>query len=166
LAGDRVGKQRSSLGRFARSFAKAVGGIALMLREPNARIHVAALLTVAAFAFLGDLPPADWSVLVLTVGLVLALETLNTALEGYVDLAAPGRNDMAARAKDAGAGAVLIAAVASVVVAALVFIPRFDAVLAGLGAAWLENRAVVLAYAAVTLGLLLSGILYRDKWPS
>jgi diacylglycerol kinase len=166
-AGDGHGRAfpLGSLARLGRSFVKAFAGIGLLLREPNARIHVAAALTVVAAGRLVGLDPLEWAVIALNIGFVLALETLNTALEGYVDLAAPGRDEVAARAKDAAAGAVLIAATTSVLVAALVFGPRLGELGTALLLAWRLRPGLSAAYAAAVLGFLLSGVLWRGKWP-
>jgi diacylglycerol kinase (ATP) len=48
--------------------------------------------------------------------LVLSLEMMNCALEAAVDLASPELHPLAKYAKDAAAGAVLVAALTSVVV--------------------------------------------------
>lgn len=44
--------------------------------------------------------------------LVLAAELMNTAVERVVDLASPGRSELARRAKDAGSAAVALTAIA------------------------------------------------------
>lgn len=56
-------------------------------------------------------------------GLVWGLEVLNTAVELVVDLVSPEWHPLAGKAKDAGAGAVLLAAGVSLGVAALVLLP-------------------------------------------
>ena len=70
--------------------------------------------------------------MVLCIALVMALEIVNTAIESIVDLASPEWHILAKRAKDCAAGAVYLAAFASVVVAAIVFVPRLIAVLGAL----------------------------------
>jgi len=154
-----------SIGRLVMSFSKAFAGIGLLLREPNARIHVAATLTVIGAGRLLGLSTVEWAIIVLTIGLVLALETLNTALEVYVDLAAPGRHEVAGRAKDAAAGAVLIASIATVIVAGFIFGPRLGELRSGFGLAWAAAPAGVTVYLAVTLAFLLGGVVWRGKWP-
>jgi diacylglycerol kinase len=148
-----------------RSFAKAFVGIGLLLREPNARIHVAATLAVTGAGRLLDLPALEWAIVIATIGLVLALETLNTALEVYVDLATPGRDEAAGRAKDAAAGAVLIASLAAVIVAAFILGPRLTTLGLRLGLAWASAPVGVGLYVTVTAVCLLSGIFWRGKWP-
>ena len=55
--------------------------------------------------------------------LVLSLELLNSGLEAAVDLASPELHPLAKYAKDAGAGAVLVAALFSVIVGVWVLGP-------------------------------------------
>jgi diacylglycerol kinase (ATP) len=71
----------------------------------------------------------EWALVVLAAALVLACEVLNSAIEAVVDLASPEHHVLARDAKDAGAGATLIAAVASLLVGLLVFGPRLLALL-------------------------------------
>jgi diacylglycerol kinase (ATP) len=111
------------LGRL-RSFGPAFQGLWHVLRtQPNAWIHAFFTVAVILVAAWLRLPVRDWAILVLTVGLVWAAECINTALEAIVDLASPERHPLAKIAKDAGAAAVLVAAIASVVVGLLVLGP-------------------------------------------
>ena len=59
---------------------------------------------------------ADLAPLVLACALVLALELLNTALEASLNLLHPGQHPLVKRAKDAAAGAVLLASCGAVLV--------------------------------------------------
>ena len=63
----------------------------------------------------------EWGLLTITIGLVLGLEAINTAIEGAVALASPNVDPRAKVAKDAAAAGVLIAATASVAVGVIVF---------------------------------------------
>jgi len=63
------------------------------------------------------------------MALVLALEALNTAIELAVTLASPQRHPLAKAAKDVAAAMVLIAAVGSVIVGAIVLGPRLAVLL-------------------------------------
>ncbi len=65
----------------------------------------------------------EWCCLVLCLMVVWTAEALNTALELLTDLVSPEFHPLAGRAKDAAAGGVLIAAVGSVIVGAIVFVP-------------------------------------------
>ncbi len=105
-----------------RSFGYAAKGIFRTIQEErNFRIHLVAVLTVSIFAVLYEALPLQWVVLVLLFGLVLSLELLNAAVENAVDLISPDKHPLAEKAKDAAAGAVLVAAISSVVIAVLMF---------------------------------------------
>jgi diacylglycerol kinase len=108
-----------------KSFPYAFNGIKIALRnEPNFRIHliIAMLtLTVAVALRLGVL---EFALLILTIGFVLILELINTVLEAMVDLVSPEVKLHAKIAKDVSAAAVLIAALLSVIVGFLLFLPK------------------------------------------
>lgn len=63
------------------------------------------------------------SILVLTIGAVIAGETINTTVEAIVDLLSPEWHERAKIAKDVSAGAVLILAMTAVVVGLLILGP-------------------------------------------
>ena len=92
--------------------------------QRNFRIEsFVAAVVVGAGAVLG-IDRVEWLAIVLTIALVLILEAMNTALEHAVTLASPAFDAHARAAKDVSAAAVLIAAIASIAVGAIVFAPR------------------------------------------
>lgn len=105
------------------SFADAGRGLRAVLAQPNARVQLAVALAVAALAAWLELGRRDWALLVLAMGLVLAGEAVNTALETLADRVAPDHHPLVGRAKDAAAGAVLIASLAAAVLGLLVLGP-------------------------------------------
>ncbi len=108
-----------------RSFGFAFAGIGQMVRsERNAQIHFLAAVLVAIGGVLFRVSLQEWIALVLSITLVLALEAINSALEALVDLASPHYHPLAKRAKDIGAGSVLIAAIGAAIVGCLVFLPK------------------------------------------
>jgi diacylglycerol kinase len=56
---------------------------------------------------------------------VLTAELFNTAVESLVDIISPHYSKKAGFIKDVAAGAVLIAAVVSVIIGCIIFIPKF-----------------------------------------
>jgi diacylglycerol kinase (ATP) len=95
-----------------------------MLRsQRNAWIHALATVTVCVAGFLFGLSRPDWCWIVLAVVAVWTAEALNTALEFLTDIASPTFHPIAGKAKDVAAGAVLLAAIGSVVIGLLVFVP-------------------------------------------
>jgi diacylglycerol kinase len=115
-----------------RSFGYAFEGVAYILRtQRNARIELAlGVIAVALGAWLG-ISAVEWAILVLTVVLVLVVESMNTALELAVTLASPHAHPSAKAAKDVAAACVLLGAIASVAVGLLIFGPRLVARLIG-----------------------------------
>jgi undecaprenol kinase len=73
------------------------------------------------------LPPLGWAVVALAIGLVLAAELLNTALEAVVDLVSPDDHPLAKRAKDVAAAGVLAASLAALAAGAFVLLAALGA---------------------------------------
>jgi diacylglycerol kinase (ATP) len=91
--------------------------------QHNAWIHTAVAVIVLILGLWLKLTARDWAVLVLTIAMVFMAEFLNTAIEAVVDLASPVHHPLAKVGKDVGAGAVLVAALAAVLVGLLILGP-------------------------------------------
>ena len=96
----------------------------MLLRQPNARIHLFAAIVVVVLGVRLGVTAGEWVALILSIVLVLAAEALNTALEHVVDIVSPDWHEAARDAKDVAASAVLICAIGAVCVGAIVFLPR------------------------------------------
>lgn len=89
------------------------------------RFHIGAALIVIYLAHICDFSSVNNCILYLTIGSVIALECVNTAIEKVCDMVCMGeKNLMIKRAKDTSAGAVLIMAMASVFVGIKLFINK------------------------------------------
>ena len=107
------------------SFRHAGRGLAHVVRtQHNAWIHLTLTLAAVALGVGLAISPLEWCAIVAVIGLVWVAEALNTALEALADAAVPERNPKVGVAKDAAAGAVLLAAVVAAVVGLIVFAPR------------------------------------------
>ncbi len=107
------------------SFKYAWGGLSYAFQtQRNFRIQIVmSTLAISLGGFL-HLSPVKMSVISLTIALVLALELLNTAIESVVDLTVKqSYHDLAKIAKDCAAGAVLVSALASMLVAGSLLLP-------------------------------------------
>lgn len=108
-----------------RSFRYAFKGIVtLFSKEHNAWIHAVATMCVITAGFLFDISRMEWLAVVIAIGMVLAAEAFNTAIEYLADFVSPGYNEYIGKAKDVAAGAVLILAVCAVAIALIIFIPK------------------------------------------
>lgn len=106
------------------SFRHAFRGWFYALRtQRNAWIHSAIATVVLILGIWLRLSPTDWAIIILTIAMVFAAEFMNTAIEAVVDLASPESHPLAKIAKDVGAAAVLVAALAAILIGLLILGP-------------------------------------------
>ncbi len=109
------------------SFNYAVTGILSAIKEEkNMKIHYFITLAVIVSALFFDFTRIEFLILLFAIALVLVAEMINTAIEKTVDLITEDYHPLAELAKDVAAGAVLIAALNSLVVAYLLFFDRLS----------------------------------------
>jgi len=107
------------------SVLNAIDGLQIMLREEvNFQIHLLAIVVVVAMGFLYDISGMDWILITMTIGLVLSLEIINSAIENLADFVSPVKHPMIKRVKDLAAAAVLVGAGVAVITASLIFLPK------------------------------------------
>ena len=108
--------------KLLRSFHHAFEGIMYATRtQPNMRVHLVIAALVLAATLVLRLERFYVVATVVLVSLVLSLELVNTAVEAIVDLLTVAHHPLAKTAKDAAAGAVLIAAVGAAIAGYLIF---------------------------------------------
>lgn len=104
------------------SFNYAIAGIIYSVTtQRSMKIHVAVATLVLLLGLWADLSRIELLILFLAVFFVLVTEMLNTAIEAAVDIASPNFHPLAKIAKNVAAGAVLLAAINSLVVGFLLF---------------------------------------------
>lgn len=115
----------------ARSFSYAAQGVWITLRtQHNAWIHAAATVAVGLAGLVLGLSRLEWCAVILASAAVWTAEALNTAVEFLADATTREAHPLIGHAKDAAAGAVLVAALAAVLVGVLVFGPHLRLLLA------------------------------------
>lgn len=108
------------------SFGYAFEGIWTGIKkERNMKIHCLAVIIVTLMGTLLQIRPYEWCICLLLFAVVMSLELVNTAIEAVVDLVTEEKKPLAKIAKDTAAGAVLIAAIVSVIIGCIIFIPYF-----------------------------------------
>jgi len=118
-----------SLRARLRSFRYAFRGLHVILKEEhNLWIHLFAAFSAIVLGIVFHISRAEWLILVLCIGLVLAAEIMNSAIERLVDLYAPQKSEKAGLIKDIAAGGVLVAAIVALVAGILVFLPHFTGI--------------------------------------
>ncbi|MES2517620.1 MAG: diacylglycerol kinase family protein [Bacteroidota bacterium] len=112
--------------KFIKSVPHAFRGIMSLIRnDNNFRIHLLAVIVVIISGFGIEFSEGEWLAVILTMGGVLALEAVNTAIETVVDLVSPEFHPLAKKAKDVAAGAVLIFVFGALAVASLILLNHF-----------------------------------------
>jgi len=116
---------KSKTKRLMKSFRYALNGIlATAKSEMNFRIHLVASVFVIVAGVYFQLSHVEWIVLFLLIGGMLSLELMNTAIEHVVDLVTEEYKPLAKLAKDAGAGAVFVFSIISVIIGLIIFLPK------------------------------------------
>ena len=97
---------------FLKSLYHALRGFRDALRrERNLRVHTVVANLICFFAVHYKISRTEWAILITVIGLVIACELLNSAVEKAVDTATHERRADAMHAKDFGAAATLVGAV-------------------------------------------------------
>ena len=96
--------------------------------ETNGRIQGVITLLVVLAGFFFGISAQEWLWILLCIGLVTGLEMVNTAIETLANRLHPDRHPDIKIVKDVAAGAVLWAAVVSVIIGAVIFLPKLLAI--------------------------------------
>ncbi len=118
--------------RLMNSFLHAADGIRYIYQsQPNFVIHTVCAVIALFLAALLRFNITEWAIAVVVIGIVLAGEAFNTALERAVDCVCETQNVKAKQAKDSAAGAVLILSVAAGIVGALLYVTKIIQLIRG-----------------------------------
>ncbi len=148
--------------RLMRSFHHAFEGIIYATRtQPNMRVHfvIAALVLLATLILRLDRYYVVATLVLITI--VLSLELTNTAIEALVDLLTVAHHPLAKSAKDAAAGAVLVAAAGAVLGGYLIF---YEGIMSGGASVFTAVRAVPANVALIVLALVTIGTICAKAW--
>lgn len=97
----------------------ALAGVRTAWRTENSfKTHIVAAIAVVGVLLWFEPAPLWWAIASVTVAFVLAAELFNTAVEGLADHLHPEQHPAIKSVKDCAAGAVLVASVAALGVAA------------------------------------------------
>lgn len=116
-----MNKQQSLIKAFSNAFK---GMQTFFLQDRNGKIHLAATLAAIALSFALGITAAEWVAVLLCIGLVMALEMINAAIERLCDVVQKEFHPPIKFIKDISAAAVLWASIISAVIACIIFIPK------------------------------------------
>lgn len=101
------------------------GAIKLITTEHSIMVQflLAIVLTIAGFYF--NITATEWMFQTLAIGLVLGVESLNTAVEKMADFIHPNYHERIGFIKDIAAGAVFFTAMAAIAIGLIIYVPKF-----------------------------------------
>ena len=118
-------KAQKGIKKFFHSFTYPIKGLKYAYRnEKNLAFDVGMALVVYIAAFIFKLSGIEWAILMLTMGLVISCELINTAIEAVVDLVTEEYHPLAKVAKDTAAAAVFVFAIIAIIVGLIIFGPK------------------------------------------
>jgi len=111
--------------KFLSSFSHATNGLIYLLKdEQNFRIHILLAIVSLFLAIYLQISYFELLILFLTISFVFMAEIVNTVIEKILDLLHPEFHEKIKIIKDATAGVVLFAAIVSLFIGAIIFIPK------------------------------------------
>lgn len=115
------GKKRT----FLDSLINCLEGINYtILNENNFKREIILGIVAVIFCFVFKVSALEWVIVLLLINFVLVCELINTALEKTVDLYTTKYNETAKIVKDVAGGAVLVMCIFSLIIGAVIFIPK------------------------------------------
>ncbi len=111
-------------GRFKSMGFALKGAIKLATTEHSVMVQtsIGIMMVIAGFYF--EISREEWMFQILAIGLVLAVEGLNTAVEKIADFIHPEFHEKIGFIKDIAAGAVFFAAMTAIAIGSLIYIPK------------------------------------------
>jgi diacylglycerol kinase (ATP) len=117
--------RNSYLGKRLRGGGYAIKGALILVKSEHSiqvQVIIAILITITGFYF--DISKTEWMFQIISIGLVLSTEGLNTAIEGIADFVHPNFHNKIGYIKDVAAGAVLFSAFTAIIIAGFIYIPH------------------------------------------
>ena len=108
-----------------KSFGFAFKGIyTLVQTQPNAQIHLLAIIVIIGLSLAIGLESWEWCVILICMSIVLLAEAMNTAIEFLADQITTEYQPLIGKAKDVAAGGVLLSVIFCGIAWGIIFIPK------------------------------------------
>ncbi|WBX75343.1 diacylglycerol kinase family protein [Tenacibaculum ovolyticum] len=113
-----------------RSITFALKGMWLLITTEDsikAQLFFGLMATFLGFYF--NISMTEWMIQCMLIGMILVAEALNTAIEKVADFIHPDYHEKIGFIKDIAAGGPAFAALASLIIAGIIYIPKIIAIL-------------------------------------
>lgn len=118
-------KKERSFKRFLKSFKFSFQGLKYAFTyEQNMVVHLLVTILVVIAGIKLDLSTLEWLFCLISIGLVIATELINTSIEAVVDLVTEEKKPLAKIAKDTASAAVFVFALVAALIGLIIFIPK------------------------------------------
>ena len=116
--------KKKGIKRTLRTFKYSLAGLAYAYKnEQSMWIHAIGSLFTIVLGFIYHLSLSEWAIIFIALGVILASELINTAIEAAVDLCTLEIHPLAKIAKDCGSAATFVLTLVSIVICLFVFVP-------------------------------------------
>lgn len=121
----REDRKKRGLNRFVNSVNYSMAGLRYAYKnEQSMMIHVTITATIIVLGILLDISRLEWIICIFLLGIVMATELINTALEAVVDLITQDYHPLAKIAKDTASAAVFVFSIVAGIIGIIVFLPH------------------------------------------
>lgn len=111
-------------GRMKSTVYSVKGAYKLITTEHSVMVQFFLGIAITFAGFYFEISSTEWMFQILAIGLVLAIEGLNTAAEKISDFIHPEYHEKIGFIKDIASGAVFFAAMAAMAVGAIIYYPK------------------------------------------
>ncbi|MFT4801396.1 MAG: diacylglycerol kinase (ATP) [Flavobacteriaceae bacterium] len=101
------------------------GALLLLKNEASIQIQASITILVTLAGFYFEISAIEWMIQLLVIAIVLSAEALNSAIEEIADFIHPEHHNRIGYIKDVAAGAVFFAGIAAIIIAGIIYIPKF-----------------------------------------
>ena len=120
-----MAKNESFIINRLKSVTYALKGALLLLKtEASIKIQFGIALIMIIAGFYYNISSTEWIIQILAIGLIISIESLNTAIEKIADFIHPEHNSKIGFIKDVAAGAVFIASISAMIIGFIIYFPK------------------------------------------
>jgi len=101
------------------------GAAKLIATEHSIMVQFFLGILMTIVGFLMHISTTEWLFQILAIGLVMSVEGINTAVEKIADFIHPDYHERIGFIKDIAAGAVFFAALTSIAIGLVIYVPKF-----------------------------------------
>ena len=118
--------KKKGIARLFRSVKFSIEGLVYAYRyEQSMWLHAIATIFTVLLGLFFHIKLSEWAIVFIALGIILAMELVNTAIEAAVDLTTLEINPLAKIAKDCGSAASFVLSLVAAVICLFVFGPYF-----------------------------------------